>query len=114
MAQAGIERLKKDLTILGKLVKTVDKALEDGKVNLVEGIGIAFKVADLIKVAKTFKEAKHELLDLTAEESIELENHFRQEFDLRNDQAEMVVEMMVELALQVAISMEVIGEIKTE
>lgn len=112
--QTGIETLKKDLTILAKLVKSVDAALEDGKISLAEGIGAAFKAIDLISVIKSLKDARQEVADLTQAEMIELAEHFKKEFDLRNEKAEEMAETIVELALQVAFATDLFEKFKTE
>ena len=101
----GIERLKEDLTVIGKVAAKVDKALEDGKVSITEGVGLAFSLPDLIGVAKTMKEAYAELKDLTSPEKDELVEHFKAEFDLANDKAEAAVEKIVELGVNIADSL---------
>ena len=110
----GIEQLKKSLTVLAKVTGAIDKALEDGKVNIAEGIGIAFKAVDLIGVIKNLKQARAELADLSELEIVELTEHFSTEFDLRNEEAEQMVEVILELALQIVVSMELLPKIKTE
>jgi len=105
----GIENLKQDLASLAKMVSKLDGALEDGKVSVGEGIGIAFSAIDLIKVAKTVKAAYEELVDLDDPERVELVAYFKEVFDLRDDKAEEVVESIVELALTLADSLSLLG-----
>lgn len=114
MDKIGIDRLKKNFTVIAKLVKAVDSALEDGKVNIAESVGIAFKAVDLIGVVKNLAEAKTELAHLEAQEMTELVAHFREVFELRSKDAEQMVETIMELALQVLFSMEVLHKLKTE
>lgn len=101
MNNYGNETLKKDVSIVCRVIGTVDKALEDGKVNLIEGIGIARDAVGLISVAKTWKDAKNELSELSTSEKSDLISHIEKEFELRND----VAEKFVETALQVIISL---------
>lgn len=112
--EIGIKQLKKSLTVLAKITGAIDKALEDGKVNIAEGIGIAFKAVDLIGVIKNLKQARAELADLTEPEASELTEHFAKEFDLLNDEAEQMVEVVIDLALQIVVSMELLPKTKTE
>ncbi|MGD9930154.1 MAG: hypothetical protein AB7U05_09050 [Mangrovibacterium sp.] len=97
--QVGIEQLKKNLAVIAKTTGTVDAALADGKIDTMEAIGIAKDALGFFGVVRNLKEAKAELADLTTAEKTELVAHFRQEFDLKNDMAEMVVETVVEIAL---------------
>lgn len=113
MSKVGIETLKKNLTVIGKLVAAVDQALEDGKVSIPESVAIAFKAVPLIGVVKGIKDAKAELADLNAAELQELNAHFVKEFELRNDKAELMVEMVIELMLQVVLATEVFKTIKS-
>ena len=100
------EQLKKDLLVIAKIVNLVDNALEDGKVNVAEGVGLAFKAIDLIGVIKNFKQAQEELMDLTSDEVPEIVEAFKQEFDIDNDKAEEVVETVIELALNLVLSLD--------
>jgi hypothetical protein len=98
----GIETLKQDITTIAKVIGKVDKALEDDKVSLSEGIGLAFELPGLFKIAKSYKNAWAELRDLSDDEVAELSDHFAQEFDLSDDDAEIMVENFVELLLSLA------------
>lgn len=99
MEKLGIEVLKKDLVVIAKVSGTVDKALEDGHIETLEAISIAKDSLGFFSVIKNLKLAKQELKDLSETEKSELVEHFKQEFDLRNDMAEMVVETVVEIAI---------------
>lgn len=95
----GIDQLKKDLTVIARVSGTVDKALADGKVDMFEGIGIAKEAIGFFGVVRNLKQAGDELQDLTGDEKTELVEHFKQEFDLKNDAAELMVETVVEIAV---------------
>lgn len=101
MEQVGIQKLKQDVTTVCKVIGTTDKALEDGKISLFEGVGIAKDAIGLIAVARGWKESKKEIEDLSPAEKQELTAHIEKEFDLRNDAAER----MVETGLQLIISL---------
>ena len=105
---AEIVQLKKDFLVLAKLANAVDKALEDGKINVAEGVGLGFKALDLIGVVKNLKAAKEEIIDLTEEEITELTESFATEFDIANDKAEEIVETIIGLALSVLASLDVL------
>ena len=95
----GIEILKKDFTVIAKVSGTVDLALADGEVDLMEGINIAKDSLGFFGVIRNIKEAKNEVKDLTKNERNAIVEHFKAEFDLQNDVAEMVVESVVEIVL---------------
>ncbi len=99
MEKLGIEVLKKNLATVAKVSGTVDSAMSDGKVDMVEWIGIAKDSLGFFGVIRSLKEAKAELLDLSQVEKAELVDHFKKEFDLLNEMAETVVETVVEIAL---------------
>jgi len=103
----GINQLKENLATLAKITKAVEGALEDGKITVAEGIGLSFKAVDIIKVVKSLKESKEELLDLDVTEAPELAAYFAEVFDISNDKAEEVIEQIVVLAIQLLVSLEV-------
>jgi hypothetical protein len=92
---AGIENLKSTLGGVIKVVKTVDGALEDKKVSIIEGARIAVAGIQFWMAVKKIAEIKAELIDLTPEEKTELYDYFVDEFDLRNDDVESFIEQIV-------------------
>lgn len=102
MEKIGINELKTSLTAIAVVVKTIDEAAADKKVNVVEGVKIALKGLSLIKVVKNLKTAKAELLDLDGAEKAELKQHFEKVFELRNEEAEKMVESLVALAIDLS------------
>lgn len=106
----GINVFKRDLTILARIVGAVDLALADKKITLLEGITIAVKSAPALGALKTIKQAKAEIMDLDGAEKQELSNHFANEFDLRNDQAENAVEGLVKLAISLSDTFKMFGK----
>lgn len=110
MEKIGINELKTSLTAIAMVVKTIDEAAEDKKVNVVEGVKIALKGLSLIKVVKNLKTAKTELLNLDGAEKAELKQHFEKVFELRNDEAEKMVESLVALAIDLSDNLSVLSK----
>jgi len=92
---AGIENLKSTLGGVIKIVKTVDSALEDKKVSIIEGARIAVAGVQFWMAVKKVAEIKAEFLDLSAEEKTELYDYFVKEFDLRDDNVESFIEQIL-------------------
>lgn len=114
MEKVGIDTLKRDLTILAKIVMTVDKAKADGKIKVAEWIEMAIKGAKLIEVAKTIKAAKREYLELDGGERIELAEHIANELDMRNDETEKMIEGLAVLAIGLSDTLNVLEGFKQE
>lgn len=89
-----MEELKKALTVVINVVEKTDKALEDGKISIMEGTGIAFSALGLISVVKNIKPLVAEYKALTEEDKAELAEWFALEFDLKNDNVEAIVEVV--------------------
>ena len=104
----GINVTKETLTTLAQIVAVVDDSLEDGKLKVAEGVKIVLKATSLIKLVKQLKELKAELKDLDLAEKAELVAHFEQEFDMRNDKAEIIVESLVRLAVEIVNNIDII------
>lgn len=114
MAKLGINVLKENLTIIASLVNTIDESLADKKVNVYEGIKIALKGISLIKVVKTIKDAKAEFLDLDGAEKGELVAHFKNEFKLRDREAELMVENIVSITVGLSDNFKLLEIIKKQ
>uniref|UniRef100_UPI0032167248 hypothetical protein n=1 Tax=uncultured Draconibacterium sp. TaxID=1573823 RepID=UPI0032167248 len=110
--KVGIDILKKDITIIAKVVMGLDKATEDGKIKIAEWVGIALKSVKLAEVVKTIKQAKKEYLDLDGAEKAELSAHVAKELDLRNDEVEGIIEGLVEIAIGLSDTLQVLEDIK--
>lgn len=95
----GIENLKKDLGVLIGIAQKVSEALEDGKVNIFEGIGLAITAVKAWKITKDYDELKAEYEDLDEDEILELHTYFVAEFDLANDKIENIIEQAFLLLL---------------
>ena len=89
-----MENLKDALATVINIAEKVDESLEDGKISIGEGVGIAFSAIGLIKVIKDIKPLMTEYTELTDDQKTELAEWFKNEFDLRNDNVEEIVEMV--------------------
>jgi hypothetical protein len=65
----GIDNLKNGIEVLATVVAKVLKAMEDKKVSISEGLGLAFELPKVWKTAKSFPEIIAEVKDLDPEES---------------------------------------------
>ena len=97
-----MENLKNALlTVINTAVTTIE-ALEDGNINVREGISITWSAIGFIKVVKSFPVISNEFLSLSAEQKQELILWFNQEFDIADDNAEQTVEMIFATLLELS------------
>lgn len=87
-----MEKLKSALKTVINVAEKTDNALEDGKISIAEGVGIAMSAIGFIKIVKGYKEIAQEYKDLTEDQRAELVEWFTNEFDLQNDNVEGIVE----------------------
>lgn len=104
MDKLGIEKLKKDVVTITKVIGKVDNSLEDGKISIGEWASLAFEIPSVIKAVKGYKYSAAELIDLDEAEAAELSVHFAKEFDIRNDAAEVIVEQILEVILTLVVA----------
>lgn len=97
-----METTKKAVEIILKTVVKVDKALDDRKVSIPEGLGIAMTAVPWISVFKSFDLIADELKDWSDEKTSELVEHFKTNLELRNKDTELMVEQAVEVLLRLA------------
>lgn len=95
-----MENTKKAVEIILKTVVKVDKALEDRKVSIPEGLGIAMTAVPWIGVFKELDVIATELKEWTPEQSNDLIEHFKNNLELRNKATEEVIEQAVEVLLR--------------
>ena len=93
-----------DITTLKKVAKetielgeSLSNALSDGKISFIEGIKIAWESKDLYYVYTNWETIKAEFKDMTSEESIELRDYIKTEFNLENAEAELKIEKSLDL-----------------
>lgn len=95
-----MENVKKAVEVVLKTVVKIDKALEDQKVNVPEGLGIAMSAVPWIGVFKNIKALGEELKDWDETKTTALVEHFKTNLELRNKDTEEMVEQAVEVILR--------------
>jgi hypothetical protein len=88
----GIEKTKSLLVATARLVKEVDKSLEDQNISPLEWAKIAMKAVPFAIAVSKFKQIKAEYADYDADEKLEIVETFKAEFKLRNEEAEAMIE----------------------
>jgi hypothetical protein len=97
----GIDIVKQDIRIVCGIVKTVDSALADDRVKIMEGIEIAKQSLGLVQVARTRKDFAAQVKDIVAAEKQELIETFAAEFDIENDEAEAKIEAAMSVIINI-------------
>lgn len=87
----NVEASSKALVGLAEFISTLDKALEDRKIQLTEWPPLASSGISLARALRDWDDIKTELQDLTEAEKPLLLQAFTAEFDLRSDVVEDVV-----------------------
>ena len=87
-----MEDLKKALGTIINVAEKSELAMQDGKISIAEGVGIAMSSIGFIGIVKNAKDLFNEYTALSEEEKVELYDWFELEFDLVNDSSEDVVE----------------------
>lgn len=97
----GIQNTKEMLKFIVTLGMSVDKALEDGKVSVLD---LPLIMAPMSAAPAAFGDMAlipKEVSDLSAEEKAELVSYFETEFDIKDDKAEHMIEKALKLGLAV-------------
>jgi len=97
--------LTSDIITVCSVVGVVDKSLEDGKIDLIEAVGIAAKSIGLVKVARNYKDSLNTLTSLSTDEKNDLIQSVEKEFDLRNDKAERIVESIIQVIISLVVAL---------
>ena len=105
-----MDNLKEALKTVIAVTEKSDEALVDGKISIAEGVGIAMSAIGLVKVVKRWKLIKDEYLALTPAESDELSDWFANEFDLIDENLEMIIEMIIDAILKLGEVFEKLSE----
>ncbi len=93
--------LKDALTTVINIAEKTDAALaDDGRIDIGEGVGITFSALGLIKVVKNIKSLMEKYKALTDTGKTELAVWFEKEFDIVNDNVEVIVEKIFEAILK--------------
>ena len=106
----GITHLKSSIAIVIKIIKTVDVALSDNKVDIREGFSIAYAGIQFWNVVKKAKNLREEFLDLSEAEKKELNESFVSEFDIQSEHIELVIENIFASLLGLAKSIDSISQ----
>lgn len=93
----GIENIKKAFSEIFRLMRVVMKALEDGKVTLVEVPGLMIAFSRVPKLVSAGREAIPEVKDLDREEARELAQWLAEEFGIGDDHVEERVQEAMQL-----------------
>ena len=113
-----MEKLKSSLGFLFGIVKGLDDALEDGKINIfTEGIPLTMKLVEVPTFIQNIKEIKPDLEEIISDDikRAEIVNYFTSNFELSSDKAEKVTEALFKALLRVADAFEdVISAIKSK
>ena len=103
-----MEKIKEALRIIINITEKTDRALEDDKVSLAEGVNMAMSAIGLIKVVKSLHAIKSEFISLSSGQKTALGEWFADEFQLRNDKTEEIIEQVFKALLQLSDSMDLI------
>lgn len=98
----GIEKLRGAISGLIRVAQVSVDAFDDGKLSLIEGAKIAVAGFQFWNTVKDIEALKQEWLDLNDAEKTQLVNFFKSEFDLQNDDLEMLIEQMFEAIIHLA------------
>ena len=94
-----MEDLKKALGTIINVAEKSELAMQDGKISISEGVGIAMSSIGFIGIVKNAKDLFNEYTALSEEEKVELYDWFELEYDLVNDDIENVVEGVFSILL---------------
>lgn len=106
MENQAIDKMKMAIGAAIKLGSSISAAAADGKVTLVESIGIGAKnFGSIMGIIKNASEIREEYRGITEKGARELSDFVRKEFDIENDQVEEIIEQSFDaLASLAAIS----------
>ena len=100
-----MENLKKAVSKIIQTSMVVDKALEDKKVSIGEGMGIGLSAIGWMWIFRNFRAIVEDFNAMTEETVKLLIDDIKVELDLRNDVAEEVVEQALTIILNIAFVM---------
>ena len=90
----GIEQSLEVLTAVANLSTVIDTSLADGKISPIEWAKIGVAGFGFAKGIAKAKQLKAEFIDYDEDEKTELITRFAEKFNLRNDEAEVVIEQI--------------------
>lgn len=111
MQNVGIENLK-TIILFGLIIGQKGyKALEDGKLELVETLDLLGETRKVPEVLEAIKRAPEELANLDMEEQQQIYSKVQAEFDLPNDKLEAAIEIGLRVTLNVVSSVYEVREL---
>ena len=100
-----MENLKKAIEKIVSTAIVVDKALEDKKVNIPEGMRIGVSAVAWVWIFKNFKAIAEEFATLNETDLPAINSFVAEKLELRNDKTEAVVEQALEIILGLMVIM---------
>lgn len=110
----GIEKSKIVFTQLAITIMVIYEVLKDKKIQWFEWLKLAKAAVNIWRIVKVFMEFKDEVLDYDDQERAELKEHFKNELELENDQAEELFEQIQGVLVDLTNVLESIGKIATK
>lgn len=108
-----MKSLKNALLVLIVLSEKTSESLEDdGVIDWMEGTSIGISALGLIKIFKDFPNIVAEFKALTDQQKAELAKWFKDEFDLANDNIEVIVEEIFKQLIQMSSLFDVLATLK--
>lgn len=95
VGEMGIENIKTSFTALIQVGEKIEKLFANFSIGNAFTFGI--ELFEMRSTLPIFKLALQEFKDLTPSESLELSNHFKNEFDISNNELEAKIEKVIEL-----------------
>ena len=102
MEKIGIENLKNVVTFSVNLGVEISKKLSDGKITFWEGLSLIPELKDLPGIISKASDIKAEFMGLDDSERDELLAFVKSEFDLTNNDAEVIIERSIETVTNIA------------
>lgn len=100
----GFVKTTEALRVIIRSANKVDAALaDDGKISIKEGIGITLTAVGIVGVIKNLGTIFNELKAIDEKVIEEFIVLFKDEFDLTNDEAELIVEQAIEVLFRLAL-----------
>jgi hypothetical protein len=93
---AGTNNLKSALKFLFDVAKSAEVKLEDGKISFPELVSLAIDSRGIIELIKNRKLLGDEITDVTSDEFDELVEWAKENFDVDNDEVEVLVDDLLD------------------
>ncbi len=97
-SKLGIENIKEAFTVTITLATGIIELIKDFSYQ--KAFQLAFQLAEYKSLVPVFKASLAEFADLDTREAKDLQDHFKQEFDIENDKLETVIENSIGLIVR--------------